>query len=251
MLVRYLKLIRPYGILFLGLMPVFGALANGHASLFHLAILLVIGLLAHVFTFVQNDYFDIEVDKRSQHVHTRPLAAGTLSSRSVLILFLAAFCLSVVLAFFFVFTLPSMLVLFAAFLCMTLYNRYSKRLPGMEYVLGLGVFAYGLFGALTVAGKISMLALIISLVGGLQWIFSVGISANMKDVASDLTLGVRTTPVRLGVIVKDNRMSKPALFIAYAFGLKGVHLSIAAVPFVAGYTSLFIFQQRFNNKKFG
>ena len=54
---NYIKLIRPYGILFLGLTPVFGAICNGEFHLLHLFLLLIIGLLAHVFTFVQNDIF--------------------------------------------------------------------------------------------------------------------------------------------------------------------------------------------------
>jgi len=69
---RYLKLIRPYGMLFLGFAPVFGAIANGEFSFSHLTILLVIGLLAHIFTFVQNDYYDVEIDRKSKHVSKRP-----------------------------------------------------------------------------------------------------------------------------------------------------------------------------------
>ena len=52
---EYLILMRPYGMLFLGFTPVFGALANGESRLLNLLFLLVIGCLVHIFTFVQND----------------------------------------------------------------------------------------------------------------------------------------------------------------------------------------------------
>ena len=84
---RYLKLIRPYGMLFLGFTPVFGAIANGEFALSHLIILLIIGLLAHIFTFVQNDYYDFEIDRKSKYVSNRPLVTGSISQKTTVALF--------------------------------------------------------------------------------------------------------------------------------------------------------------------
>jgi len=53
---QYLILVRPYGMLFLGFTPVFGAIANGEFTLFPLLILFIIGLLAHLFGFSQLDF---------------------------------------------------------------------------------------------------------------------------------------------------------------------------------------------------
>ena len=78
---NYLILIRPYGMLFLGFTPVFGAIANGEVNYFNLIILLIIGLLAHVFTFVQNDYYDIEIDSKSEYVSNRPLVKGNITQK--------------------------------------------------------------------------------------------------------------------------------------------------------------------------
>ena len=46
---------------------------------FHLSLLLIIGLLGHIFVFVQNDYYDIEVDRQSKYVVQRPLTSGVIS----------------------------------------------------------------------------------------------------------------------------------------------------------------------------
>jgi len=107
----------------------------------------------------------------------------------------------------------------------------------MEYILGFGVFTYGLFGAFTFSDSIVPLAIIISSVGFLQWVFSVGISANLKDVEFHTKLGIRTTPAVFGVHVVDHILKKPFAFMIYAYGIKIVHLFIAGVPFLVGYTS--------------
>jgi 4-hydroxybenzoate polyprenyltransferase len=236
----YGKLIRPYGILFLGFSPVFGALCNGQFDLFHLAVLLSIGLLAHVFTFVQNDYYDVEIDRQSKYVGQRPLITGKITRSHAFILVLCSFYVSVILAVVFLFTIRSLAVLLLSFLLMTFYNKYSKHLPGMEYVLGVGVFTYGVFGALTVSDTVTSLALIISSVGFLKWVFSVGVSANLKDVEFDTKLGIRTTPVILGVHVDEDTLKKPLVFTTYAYGIKLLHLTVASLPFLFGYTMVML-----------
>ena len=96
----------------------------------------------------------------------------------------------------------------------------------MEYILSAGVFTYGIFGALTVSNNISSLAILVSAVGFMQWLFSVGISANLKDVEFDSKLGVKTTPIVLGVHVIGKRLMIPSLFSLYAFSLKFIHILI-------------------------
>jgi 4-hydroxybenzoate polyprenyltransferase len=235
-----MKLIRPYGMLFLGFTPVFGALCNGQFDVFSLSLLLIIGLLGHIFVFVQNDYYDMEIDRQSKYVMQRPLTSGVISRTHAHVLFLGSFFLSIVLAAIFFFSILSFVVLLLSFLLMTLYNRYSKRVPGMEYVLGAGVFMYGVFGALTFSNLVSTLAIIISCVCFLQWVFSVGVSANLKDVEFDTKLGIRTTPVVLGVHVDGNQLKKPLRFLVYTYAIKGVHLLMAFLPFLVGYTSILL-----------
>ena len=234
---EYIKLIRPYGILFIGFTPVFGAICNGAFEITHLFLLLLIGLLGHIFVFVQNDYYDIEVDRQSKYVMQRPLTSGMVSRTQALLLFLGSFLLSVGLASIFFFSVLSLLVLFFAFFLMTLYNRYSKRVTGMEYVLGISVFLYGIYGALTVSGQVSLFAVLISSAACLQWVFSVGVSANLKDVEFDTKLGIRTTPVLLGVQALGTHLKKPAVFLLYVYTIQLLHLMLVILPIILGYTS--------------
>ena len=235
---EYLKLIRPYGILFLGFTPVFGALCNGEFNGFRLGILLIIGLLTHIFVFVQNDYYDVDVDKKSKYAVHRPLISGAISKQQALLIFFGAFLTSLALAVLFVFSWAAFFFLLLSFFLMTLYNKFSKRVSAMECMLGTGVFVFGVFGALTVSEKVSPLSLIVSFVGFLLWMFSVGVSANLKDVEYDAKLGIRTTPIVLGVHVINDELKKTIPFYMYALGIQLLYISVASLPFFLGYTSV-------------
>ncbi|MBN1280188.1 MAG: UbiA prenyltransferase family protein [Candidatus Thermoplasmatota archaeon] len=234
---EYIKLVRPYGILFLGFTPVFGAMCNGVFEFVHLTVLLVIGVLTHVFAFVHNDFCDVAVDAHSTHVSNRPLTWGAVTQTQALVLFLSSFVVTLLLAALFFFSVGSFLMLVLGFFFVTLYNKYSKRVSAMECVLAAGVFCFGVFGGLTVSDTLHPLVLVIACVGFLQWVFSVGVSANLKDVEYDTQLGIRTTPVLLGVHVVDGQLRKPLWFLLYALFLKGAHMVMAMVPFLLGYVS--------------
>ena len=237
----YLKLIRPYGMLFIGFTPFFGAIANGEFRVVPLTLLIMIGMLAHIFTFVQNDYYDTEIDKKSKYVSNRPLVTKGISKKIAIATFLFSFIISLIFSIAFLFTFYSFFVLLLSFLCMTLYNKYSKRLFGMEYILSIGVFLYGIYGALTVSNSISNLAIIISAIGFMHWLFSVGISANLKDVEFDTKLGIRTTPAVFGEYAKGKKLFIPTSFRLYTYFIKISHVLIAALPFILGYTSIVVY----------
>ena len=120
-------------------------------------------------------------------------------------------------------------------------NMYSKKIPGMEYVLSTGVFTFGIFGALTVSNTISLLAILISLLGFMQWLFSVGISANLKDVEYDSKMKIKTSPILFGVKVVNKELIRSPLFKMYSYGIKIIHIVIASLPFLLLFTSITVF----------
>ncbi|KYK22268.1 hypothetical protein AYK21_03935 [Thermoplasmatales archaeon SG8-52-2] len=238
---NYLILIRPYGMLFLGFTPVFCAIANGEFNHFNLTALLIIGFLAHIFTFVQNDYYDIEIDSKSEYVSNRPLVKGNITKKKAFAIFFSSLLISVIISIVFLFSLYSFFVLLISFLLISLYNKYSKKHFGMEYILGMGVFTFGIFGALTVSNTITNLAIIVSFFGFMQWLFSVGVSANLKDVEYDRKLGIKTTPMIFGVKALKNKLIISLSFKIYTIGVKIIHVLIALLPFYFGYTSIFVY----------
>jgi 4-hydroxybenzoate polyprenyltransferase len=237
----YIKLTRPYGAFLLPLIVVFGALCNGQFDFFPLLGLFIIGIFAHIFGAVQNDYFDIETDKKSEYVSERSLAKGIVSRKGALFLILFSFFAAIILAYVLFFTMLSFLTLLLSSFLVTLYNKYSKRMPGMEYVLGAGVCALALFGALTVSDVLSPLVIFIVLFVLMKYVFNVGVSANLKDVKYDSKQGMKTTPMILGVTAIDDELRIPAVFTTYAFSIKGIQIGIALLPFLTGYVSLFLY----------
>ena len=227
--------------LFLGFTPVFSAMANGEFRFVNLGVLLIIGILTHIFSFVQNDYFDITVDKKSKYVSKRPIATGEITKRTGIAIYISSFIISIILVIVFVFSIYSMITLILAIIFFTLYNKYSKQYFAMEYILAIGIFFFGLFGAYAASEKISGLALIVSAVCFMQWLFSVGISANIKDVEYDTKSGIKTTPTMFGVRISNNKLIIPTSFILYAFFIKIVHIFIIFLSFILGYTAFFVF----------
>ncbi len=234
------KLIRPYGMLYLGLTPVFGAICNGMFNFLNLSILFFIGVLSHIFTFVQNDIFDMAVDKQSVYVSKRPLITGSISQKEAIFIVVFSFSLSIILYLFFVFTPLSFIFLLLSFLFVSLYNKFSKRYFLMEYILSTGVFTFGLFGVFSTSATISSLAIIFCFFASIQWLFSVGVFANLKDVEYDLKISIKTTPSILGVKIINDKLLIPNVFKIYAFGIKTLHIFIAILPFLFGFTSIYV-----------
>ena len=235
----YLILIRPYGILFLGFTPVFCAIAAGENSLIHLSILLIIGLLIHIFTFVQNDFYDVEIDKKSTYVSDRPYVKCNISTKKIKIIIASSFLLCLIISMF-IFSFYSFIMLILSFILISLYNKFSKKISGMEYILSVGVFTFGLFGAYSVTNNISYFVLIVCFFGFFQWLFSVGISANLKDVEFDSKIDIKTTPIRFDVKVIDNNLHIPVPFYLYAFGIKIIHILVTSLILLFGYSTVFI-----------
>ena len=237
----YIKMVRPYNALLLPLIVVFGALCNGQFDFFPLLGLFIIGIFSYIFGVVQNDYFDLEIDKKSKYVSERSLVKGIVSQKEALFLILFSFFASVILAYLFFFTLLSFLTLLLSSFLATLYNKYSKRMPGMEYVLGTGHSILGLFGALTVSNVLSPLVIFIVLFVLMMYVFNVGVSANLKDVKYDSKQGIKTTPMILGVKAIDDELQIPARFTTYAFSIMGILIVIALMPFLTGEVSMFLY----------
>jgi 4-hydroxybenzoate polyprenyltransferase len=222
-------------------MVVFSALCNGQFDFFPLLGLFIIGIFTYLFGAVQNDYFDLEIDKKSEYVSERPLVKGIVSLKGALFLIIFSFFASIILAYVFFFTILSFLTLLLSFFLATLYNKYSKSMPGMEYVLAAAHSTFALFGALTVSDVLSPLVIFIVLFVLMFYVFNVGVSANLKDVKYDSKQGIKTTPMILGVTVIDDELRIPAVFTTYAFSIMGIYIGIALMPFLTGYVSIFLY----------
>ncbi len=230
---QYLRLVRPYGMLFLGLAPVFGAVANGEFNPVLLLLLFSIGMLYHVFTFVHNDIVDMAVDSRSSYVATRPLPAGAVPKAHAEEIAASAVVVMVALATC-TWSIATIVLVLIAVCCAVTYNMLSKRLPFLECVLGLGVFSLALAGAMIATTTVSPLSWLVAVAFYLQWVFSVGVTANLKDVEEDAKSKVYTSPTVFGVTATNGKTTIPWLFRVYAAGISVAFLGVLGLPFLLG-----------------
>ena len=239
MLGQYLRLVRPYGMLFLGLAPLFGALANGGTSPVVLVVLLFMGMMYHVFTFVYNDVVDMAIDARSRFVAARPLLKGGVPKSHAIELAAGAVVVVVGLAVC-TWSLLTVVLALAALGSAAVYNLMSKRGPFLEYVLGVGVFCLVLAGVLAVQPHVTGSAWIVAGAFFLQWVFSVGVAANLKDIEEDTKNGVFTSPTYFGVRHVSGRVIVSFRFQVFMVLVSVSYIVLLGLLYVKGYLSGFI-----------
>jgi len=230
----YFKLGRIHSAVLTGLAPVCTAAATGITiSLYHYLDLFLIGFLFHIYLFVLNEVQDVEIDKISKDLKSKPLINGSISFRGSRAIVISSFVLVLVLTP--VFFLNKAIILIgislAAFLLGWIYDYLGKKLPHADYPLGLMLFFVALYGGFSVTTDFNPFVYTIALLAFTQTLIQ-NIVAGLKDVDHDFIAGGLSTSLRLGVRVKGERFTVSKSFIAYVFLLKIVHVSLTILPFV-------------------
>jgi 4-hydroxybenzoate polyprenyltransferase len=196
-----------------------------------LAFLFAVGACFHVYGFVLNEWADVEVDRASLDLAGKPLVSGRVRPRTALGAALAAGLVGLVpLGLVGLDVLPvalysTGLVLGAA------YDLWGKRAP-LDLVLAGSLSALLLAGVTAVYGPAfptgSDLALIAGIVAlqFLQNLFQNAVEGGIKDVDHDMVAGARTLAVVTGTRIDDGVVRASRGFLAFAYGVKGVHLAV-------------------------
>ena len=236
----YLRMMRTYGKLgrihsavLTGLAPVCTAAATGRVlSLSHYIELFLIGFLFHLYLFVYNEIRDVNIDRVSKNLKTKPLIDGSISLKGAqTVVLLSCF---LIVAFTVIFFQNNAVVLLGvcvvAFLLGWIYDAFGKRLPHADYSLGLMIFFVALYGGFSVNTALTPFVFLIALLGFSQMLIQ-NIIAGLKDVDHDAVAGGLSTPLRLGVWVHADRFFISRGFIAYILLLKAVHITLVLLPF--------------------
>jgi len=233
----YFKLGRVHSAVLTGLAPVCTAAATGITlPLSHYLELFLIGFLFHLYLFVFNEVKDVEIDKISKDLKSKPLINGTIRLRGARAVVISSFVLVLVLTP--VFFLDKAIILvgisLTAFLLGWIYDSLGKKLPHADYPLGLMLFFVALYGGFSVTTDFNPFVCTIALLAFTQTLIQ-NIVAGLKDVDHDFIAGALSTSLRLGVRVNGERFIVSKRFIAYVFLLKIVHVSLILLPFVTGW----------------
>jgi 4-hydroxybenzoate polyprenyltransferase len=187
----YLKLGRIHSAVLTGLAPVCVAAATGITlSLYHYLELFLIGFLFHTYLFVLNEVQDVEIDKISKDLKSKPLITGSISLRGARTVVISSCVLVLILTP--VFFLDKAMILIgislAAFLLGWVYDYAGKKLPHADYSLGLMFFFVALYGGFSVTTDFNPFVSTIALLAFTQTLIQ-NIVAGLKDADHDFIAG--------------------------------------------------------------
>jgi len=218
---------------------VFGALSvTGLLELHHFLLLFFIGVAFNVLGFVLNDYFDMEIDKRSEDLAERPLVKGTVSSRSALGIALFLYVVIFTLALIFFRDLLSLSMLTLAVIFGTIYDCYGKSFLVSEIILAGAMALFCLFGAFTVSSNLGLLTWVIVFLVFIHVLFFIVVEGGLKDADNDRKLASRTAAVYLGV------KNKPDVYIPISF--KALAISIEFISAIVVFLPFLIIPEMYN-----
>jgi 4-hydroxybenzoate polyprenyltransferase len=236
---EYAKLSSAHFIFLTAIIPLTGAIAMGEKDLFLLTMLFLIGLSAHIVGFALNHYVDIEVDRLISSTNKRPLPSGSISKRNALVYILLVLFLGCLLTLYF-FGVILLLLYFLGILLAGLYDAYSKRISGMDFVLAASVMVGVVFGAATVSFQFLPLIIILCILAFLQTLNLNLVAGGIKDADHDYLIQSKHLSTRLGVRAEQGNLCIPISFQFIAFLLGVLYAFCVFLPILFGVIHLHI-----------
>jgi len=238
----YVKLLRLPGLGGLATPTLFGAISAGVTDIRLLALVFLIGAFSVIFGFVLNDYVDVEVDRQTSELYERPLVKGTISKKTALVICIISLVGAYLTIFLLFYGSPitesrilAVVCISVAWILGSLYDFYSKKIVGSDFLVATSEFLLVLFGALAVTqgNTINVITWIIALLTFNQLLYMNAVDGGLKDADHDYKQNVRNIAGALGVRVKENNeMIVPPSFKAFGIGIRCFSGFLVFVPFV-------------------
>lgn len=218
-LIEFAKLSSVHFVFLTAVIPVTGAIAMGEKDLFILTVIFIIGLAAHTFGFAFNHYTDIDVDRLGDYVSKRPLPSGSISKKHAMIYILSWFFFGFILTLYF-FSVKLLLLYLLGITLAAIYDAYSKKIGGMDLILGASVVTGVIFGAATVSFQFPNIIYVLCVLAFLQTLNLNLIAGGIKDADHDYLINSRHLSTQLGLHAENGVLYIPNSFklIAYLFG---------------------------------
>ena len=216
---EFAKLSSVHFVFLTAVIPVTGAIAMGEKDIFILTVIFIIGLAAHTFGFAFNHYMDINVDRMGDHVNKRPLPSGSISKKHAMIYILSWFFFGFFLTLYF-FGAKLLLIYLLGIALAAIYDAYSKKIGGMDFVLGASVVTGVVFGAATVSFQFPNIIYVFCVLAFLQTLNLNFIAGSIKDADHDYLINSKHLSTQLGLRAENGIFKIPNSFkiIAYLFG---------------------------------
>ncbi len=223
---EYLRLSRLQTAAVTAVTPIIGSLVMGQSDIVHISILFLIGFSYHIYGFVLNEYVDVEVDKKSMDLQKKPLVSNVFPKRYALFISLFSCACSCLLTLFFFPSLLPLLFLLCAILLGGIYDVYGKKIPGADFILGLGFFFICLMGASSVSDKFTTVTYIVCSIYFIHIVFNNAVEGGLKDVDHDTMGGAKTVATRLGVTIRNGGLNVTKPFVVFSSMMKVIFMGL-------------------------
>ena len=223
---EYLRLFRLQTAAATATSPLLAGLVAGQRDISPLFILFFIGILYHIFGFVLNEYFDIDVDKKSPDLNEKPLVSGKIPQKHALSISIIACVIAFIIAGIFFLSIYPILFLFLAFLFGGLYDTFGKKIVGSDFILGGAFFFLCLFGASTYSNSFTSIVYTISLVYFIQIVFNNSVEGGLKDIDHDGLADVKTLISYMGVKLKRKQLYFNKTFKGFTISLRLIFIAL-------------------------
>ncbi|HUT00667.1 MAG TPA: UbiA family prenyltransferase [Candidatus Thermoplasmatota archaeon] len=225
-ILEYLRLPRIQTAAVTAVTPIVGSLVMGQQDIVHLLVLFLIGFLYHIYGFVLNEYVDVEVDRKSRDLQKKPLISNIIpKGYALFISLLSGACSCLLTLYFFPSVLPLLFLLFAILLG-GIYDVYGKKIPGSDFILGLGFFFMCLMGASTVSHEFTTVTYIVCCIYFVHIVFNNAVEGGLKDVDHDTIGSAKTLATRMGVTVQNNRLKVTKTFAVFSISIKIIFIGL-------------------------
>jgi 4-hydroxybenzoate polyprenyltransferase len=223
----YLRLLRLQAGALIATLALLGAVVIGQNDPKLLIIIFIIGILYHIYTYVLNEYMDLNVDKQSKDLKRKPLVSGAISEQSALIISIsAAIGAYIITLIFFPYTYAIVFLSFAILLG-GIYDWRGKKMPGFSDFIIAGSLAFSFFfGASTIPVSIDMVTILIGLLFFFFVVYANAVEGGLKDVDHDYLGGAKTLALIMGVKVQEGRLFITKKFAAFSFGIEIISFAI-------------------------
>jgi len=222
----YLRLLRIQGAGATAAAAIIPALIMGQHDLFLLSIIVIVGVMCHIFTAVHNEYLDIKVDEKSKDLKEKPLVSGAIPKRYALYISIAVIFMAYALTLVFFFSIYPLIFLTIALFLGGLYNSVGKKVPEFGMILGASCMFFSLYGASTISIQFNNLVYLAAFAIFIHIMFNTTVDGGLKDVDHDFLAGAKTTATRLGVKVINKKIKVTKKFTVYAYGLKFIYIAL-------------------------
>lgn len=228
---EYAKLSSAHFALLTAMIPLTGAIVMGETDALLLLKIFTIGILVHIYGFAFNHYNDIEVDRLTHKLKERPLVSGIIKKRNALIYILGILILAFLLTLSY-FDIVVVMIFLLGIILATLYDVLSKKISGMDLILGASVVVGAIFGSATVSTSFTKQAYMLWILAFIQTLNLNLIAGGLKDADHDWLSGSKHLSTRLGVKVENGRFIVPKSFKVIAFFLGVLYTFFVFVPIV-------------------